>query len=100
MVQVAFPIRMSEACVACHNTHPDSPKHDWKVGDVRGIQAVTISHPVALNLFSFKYLLAYFACAALAGIGIRAAAAPAGAEDLGDEPRAQRTPTISSPPCR
>jgi class 3 adenylate cyclase len=70
IVQVAFPVRMSEACVACHNSHPDSQKHDWKVGDVRGIQAITITHPVELNIWSFKHLLAYFAVAALAGLGI------------------------------
>ncbi len=29
--------RMQETCVACHNSHPDSPKKDWKVGDVRGV---------------------------------------------------------------
>lgn len=28
---------MKEGCVACHNTHPESPRKDWKVGDVRGI---------------------------------------------------------------
>jgi signal transduction histidine kinase/CheY-like chemotaxis protein len=28
---------MRPACVNCHNTHPDSPKKDWKVGDVRGV---------------------------------------------------------------
>ncbi|MGB1254111.1 MAG: methyl-accepting chemotaxis protein, partial [Candidatus Promineifilaceae bacterium] len=27
---------MSEGCVGCHNSHPDSPKKDWQVGDVRG----------------------------------------------------------------
>jgi adenylate cyclase len=69
-VQVAFPIRMGEACVACHNTHPDSPKRDWEVGDIRGIQAVTVTHPVAISIWSFKYLLVYFAVAAAAGIGI------------------------------
>jgi hypothetical protein len=26
--------------VACHNTHPESPKTDWKVGDVRGVQEI------------------------------------------------------------
>src|SRR5437764_5077847 len=31
------PIIMGTTCVSCHNTHPDSPKTDWKVGDVRGI---------------------------------------------------------------
>jgi serine/threonine protein kinase len=29
--------RMQETCVECHNHHPDSPKTDWKVGDVRGV---------------------------------------------------------------
>ncbi len=52
---------MGAACVTCHNTHPESPKRDWKVGDVRGIQEVTITQPIAANIFSFKYLLAYFA---------------------------------------
>jgi PAS domain S-box-containing protein len=33
---------MRQACVSCHNTHPDSPRRDWKVGDVRGIQEVTV----------------------------------------------------------
>ena len=28
---------MQKTCVDCHNTHPDSPKKDWKVGDVRGV---------------------------------------------------------------
>jgi adenylate cyclase len=70
VVQVAFPIRMTEACVSCHNTHPDSPKRDWKVGDIRGIQAVTVTHPVAISIWSFKYLLIYFAFAAASGIGI------------------------------
>jgi adenylate cyclase len=27
---------MNATCVACHNTRPDSPKKDWKIGDVRG----------------------------------------------------------------
>ncbi len=32
---------MRDACVDCHNTHPETPKNDWKVGDVRGIVEVT-----------------------------------------------------------
>jgi serine/threonine protein kinase len=28
---------MEASCVACHNSHADSPKKDWKVGDVRGV---------------------------------------------------------------
>ena len=62
------PILMGATCVACHNSHPDSPKRDWKVGDVRGIQEITISQPIAANIFSFKYLLGYFVLAAAAGL--------------------------------
>lgn len=29
--------RMRAACVSCHNTHPDSPRTNWAVGDVRGV---------------------------------------------------------------
>jgi hypothetical protein len=46
---------MGAACVNCHNSHPESPKWDWKVGDVRGIQEITISQAFANNIFSFKY---------------------------------------------
>ncbi|MCD8486544.1 MAG: DUF3365 domain-containing protein [Desertifilum sp.] len=28
---------LTASCVSCHNQHPDSPKRDWKVGDVRGV---------------------------------------------------------------
>lgn len=66
-VRLIAPVLMGPACVSCHNSHPESPKRDWKVGDVRGIQEVTISQPIAANLFSFKYLLAYFALAAVSG---------------------------------
>ena len=53
------PIVMGTTCVACHNTHPDSPKSDWKVGDVRGIQEISVAQPIAANIWSFKYLLIY-----------------------------------------
>ena len=32
----AEAIFMQESCVDCHNSHPDSPKNDWRVGDIRG----------------------------------------------------------------
>jgi adenylate cyclase len=63
-VRVAVPVVIGDACVACHNSDPESPKRDWKIGDVRGIQEVSISQPIAVNLFSFKYLLIYFAATA------------------------------------
>ncbi len=33
---------MKDGCVACHNSHPQSPKKDWKVGDVRGVVEVVV----------------------------------------------------------
>jgi signal transduction histidine kinase len=68
-VRLVTPVIMGAACVACHNTHPESPKRDWKVGDVRGIQEIMISQPIAINLFSFKYLMIYFALIGSAGLG-------------------------------
>src|SRR6476660_1058254 len=67
-VRLVAPVIMGAACVACHNSHPESPKRDWKVGDVRGIQEITISQPIVVNIFSFKYLLAYFVFMAASGL--------------------------------
>ncbi len=38
----AAAIRMGENCVACHASHPDSPKLNWNVDDVRGAQQVIV----------------------------------------------------------
>ena len=67
-VRLIAPVVMAAACVGCHNTHPESPKRDWKVGDVRGLQEVTITQPISGNLFAFKYLLAYFVLVAAVGL--------------------------------
>jgi adenylate cyclase len=67
-VRLVTPIVMGQTCVNCHNTHPDSPKRDWRVGDVRGIQEVTVTMPIATDLFALKHLLIYFAAAAAAGL--------------------------------
>jgi adenylate cyclase len=67
-VRLIAPVIMGQACVNCHNAHPESPKRDWKVGDVRGIQEVTITQPIAGNIFAFKYLLAYFVLVATVGL--------------------------------
>lgn len=67
-IRAAAPVVMGEVCVSCHNSHPDSPKTDWKVGDVRGIQEISVTQPIAANVLSFKYLLIYFGLAALAGL--------------------------------
>jgi len=34
---------LQPSCVNCHNTHPSSPKTDWKVGDVRGVLEINSS---------------------------------------------------------
>jgi signal transduction histidine kinase len=41
-VRIAYPVVMGETCVACHNSHPQSPRTDWKVGDIRGVQQITL----------------------------------------------------------
>ena len=69
-VRIAGPILMESPCVQCHNTHPLSPKTDWKVGDVRGIQEVVLRQAIATNVFAFKYLMGYFVLSALAGATI------------------------------
>jgi class 3 adenylate cyclase len=66
-VRLVSPVIMGAACVSCHNSHPESPKRDWKVGDVRGIQEVTITQRIAGNIFTFKYLFAYFGLMAFSG---------------------------------
>jgi len=33
---------MRSACVQCHNSHPDTPKNDWKTGDLRGVLEVDL----------------------------------------------------------
>ncbi|MDA0231692.1 MAG: methyl-accepting chemotaxis protein [Proteobacteria bacterium] len=41
VVRVAIADTMvADGCVNCHNSHPDSPKIDWKLGDVRGVLQV------------------------------------------------------------
>lgn len=31
---------VAEGCVSCHNTRADTPKNDWKLGDLRGVLEV------------------------------------------------------------
>lgn len=67
-IRLIAPVIMGQACVTCHNSHPESPKRDWKIGDVRGIQEVMIDQPLVRNVFSFKYLLIYFVLTAATGL--------------------------------
>lgn len=41
--QAIYPDRaVSSACISCHNSHPLSPKRDFKANDVMGAIAITI----------------------------------------------------------
>ena len=33
---------MRTECVNCHNTHPDTPKNDWRKGELRGVLEVVV----------------------------------------------------------
>jgi adenylate cyclase len=67
-IRLATPVIMAGEWVTCHNTHPASPKQDWKIGDVRGLQEIITQQPLAANIFAFKYLLLYFAGATTLGL--------------------------------
>jgi methyl-accepting chemotaxis protein len=42
VVRVAIADKLvAEGCVNCHNSHPDTPKNDWRLNDVRGVLEVT-----------------------------------------------------------
>lgn len=56
-LHLAVPLRMGENCVSCHNRHPDSPKLDWELGDVRGIQVVRIPVPALATEERFSVLI-------------------------------------------
>lgn len=59
-LRLAIPVRMQTGCVACHNNHPESTKRDWEVGDIRGIQDVTVRHIVSEGrLENFLFLIGY-----------------------------------------
>ena len=39
---MAADFASAQACVVCHNAHPDSPKHDFQLGDMMGALVVTV----------------------------------------------------------
>ena len=59
-LRLAIPVRMEAPCVACHNAHPQSTFRQWKVGDVRGIQDITIAPRVTeAHQRNLAFLAAY-----------------------------------------
>lgn len=67
-LRLALPVRMETGCVGCHNSHPDSPVRNWKVGDVRGIQEVTVDLAVLEQADQSGFLAAYMAFFLLSGL--------------------------------
>lgn len=62
-IRYSVPDLMRNSCIQCHNSHPDTPKKGWKVGDVRGV--LEVKRPVSQiteNISSFfnKALLQLF----------------------------------------
>ncbi|MBF0383660.1 MAG: PAS domain S-box protein [Magnetococcales bacterium] len=57
----ASPIRMKKACVSCHNSHPDSPKQDWRIGEIRGLQVVSmpIGRISSNNRLGLAYIIGF-----------------------------------------
>jgi len=47
VLRYAVARRMEKGCVDCHNSHPESIKKDWQVGDVRGV--LEIVRPLATD---------------------------------------------------
>src|SRR5262249_4136796 len=48
VLRYATARRMKASCVQCHNNHPDSPRTNWEVGDVRGV--LEIIRPLANDM--------------------------------------------------
>ncbi|MBL8485242.1 MAG: DUF3365 domain-containing protein [Rhodocyclaceae bacterium] len=71
IVRVALADKLvAEACVGCHNSHPDSPRRDWKLGDVRGVLEVQQDVSAALaagNALARNIALGVVATALLVG---------------------------------
>jgi len=75
VLRYAVADRMRKSCIDCHNSHPQSPKRDWKVGDVRGVLEISLptdGGPVlaAAGFGTTALLLALFATIGVASIGL------------------------------
>ena len=46
--------RMRAECVSCHNSHPDSPKTDWREGDVRGVLEVAVPLTPGVSMMDLR----------------------------------------------
>jgi light-regulated signal transduction histidine kinase (bacteriophytochrome) len=62
---------MRPECVACHNSHPDSPRVGWKAGDVRGVLEVIrpLHGTAAETRRSLTETFVLLGCLGAAGVG-------------------------------
>ena len=66
---------MRPACIDCHNTHADTPKADWEVGDVRGVLEVITPLDVSIaatrsGLVNTAILMVFLATMGLLFLGL------------------------------
>ncbi|MEK6676749.1 MAG: response regulator [Planctomycetota bacterium] len=73
-LRYAIADRMSQSCVDCHNSHPDSPKRDWKIGDVRGalefIRPIDDEGPIAVLSAGKTFQLYLMLAGITLGLGV------------------------------
>lgn len=69
-LRYAKAMLMQESCIACHSSHPDSIRTDWKVGDVRGVRAVTFPLDATNRVAHKGWALTLAAMVALALVGL------------------------------
>ncbi|MBN2895391.1 MAG: DUF3365 domain-containing protein [Campylobacterales bacterium] len=56
--RVAFPDFLSApSCVECHNTRADSPKRDWRLGDIRGV--IEVIEPIDTAVGAGRTMMIY-----------------------------------------
>lgn len=71
----AEAVLMEPTCISCHNSYQNSPKTDWKVGDVRGV--IEIAFPLDKivaqsndNLQALSVMLGGFSILGILGISL------------------------------
>jgi signal transduction histidine kinase/DNA-binding response OmpR family regulator len=69
-LRYAIADRMEASCVGCHNGHPQSPKRDWRVGEVRGVLEVVrpLDRGIAMSRAGVRWTL--LASMLMSGLGL------------------------------
>ncbi|MCP4003884.1 MAG: methyl-accepting chemotaxis protein [bacterium] len=75
-IRVAMADKLiAEECVICHNNHPETPKRDWRRGQVRGVLEVTtavddeMAVAMGANVLRTSFTIGFFSLLALGGLG-------------------------------